>query len=72
MALISFIIPVFNEEKNVIGTFEALRNAAGKIPNQFELIFVDDCSTDKTKLVIYDLKKQYSFIRIVENKKNIG
>ena len=72
MTLISFIVPVFNEEKNVIGTFEALRNAAGKIPNQFELIFVDDCSTDKTKLIIYDLKKQYSFVRIVENKKNLG
>ena len=58
MKLISIIVPAFNEEKNVIGTFEAIKNSLINIPDQFEIIFVDDCSTDKTNIILTELAKK--------------
>ena len=39
MILVSFIVPVFNEEKNVKGTFEEIKNSAINILDQFEIVF---------------------------------
>ena len=72
MKLISIIVPAFNEEKNVIGTFEAIKNSLINIPDQFEIIFVDDCSTDKTNNILTELTKKNTYIKIVTNKKNLG
>lgn len=49
MKTISFVIPVYNEEKRLAKTFAALDSAV--LPRGFklaEIIFVDDGSTDKT------------------------
>lgn len=43
---LSFIIPAHNEEANLPATIEACRGAAGA--HEFEVIVVDDCSTDRT------------------------
>ena len=72
MKLISIIVPAFNEEKNVIGTFEAIKNSLVSIPDQFEIIFVDDCSTDKTNNILTELAKKNTYIKIVTNKRNLG
>ena len=72
MKLISIIVPAFNEEKNVIGTFEAIKNSLINIPDQFEIIFVDDCSTDKTNDILTYLAKKNTYIKIVNNKENMG
>jgi glycosyltransferase involved in cell wall biosynthesis len=72
MKLISIIVPAFNEEKNVIGTFEAIKNSLINIPDQFEIIFVDDCSTDKTNIILTELAKKNTYIKIVTNKQNLG
>lgn len=53
MKTISFIIPVYNEEKRLAKTFKALREL--KLPKSLNLesvIFVDDGSTDNSKLLI--------------------
>ena len=72
MKLISIIVPAFNEEKNVIGTFESLKDSMVNIPNQFEIIFVDDCSTDRTNSILTELKEKNIFVKLVTNKKNLG
>ena len=72
MKLISIIVPAFNEEKNVINTFESIKNSVVNIPNQFEIIFVDDCSTDRTNSIITELKKTNIFVKLITNKKNLG
>ena len=54
--MISIIIPAYNEQKNVKITINQIYKALDhlKIRN-FEIIFVDDCSTDRT----YDLAKSF-------------
>jgi len=55
MITISFVIPIYNEEKRLYKTFKALRQAQGKLFGGLKLekvIFVDDGSTDRSKLIV--------------------
>ena len=66
---VSFIVPCFNEENNIIKTIEEILHISNKcLYNQFELIIVDDGSTDKTFQKVKIDKK----IRKFKHKKNIG
>lgn len=45
---LSIVVPIYNEEGNVIPLHEKIVDAARKIGKPFEVIFVDDGSKDKT------------------------
>jgi glycosyltransferase involved in cell wall biosynthesis len=49
--MISFIVPAYNEERLLGATLDALHSAGGAIGEHYELIVVDDASTDQTALV---------------------
>lgn len=63
----SIIVPAYNEEKNVVPTISALadRLRAEEIP--FELLIVDDNSTDATSMVVTEAQHDYPEIRLVHN-----
>ena len=46
--MISFIVPAYNEELELTSTLEAIRAAASGATPPFEIIVVDDASTDAT------------------------
>jgi glycosyltransferase involved in cell wall biosynthesis len=46
---LSVLIPVYNEVENVTPLFEELDRVCGALPLRYELIFVDDGSTDGTR-----------------------
>ncbi len=72
--MISFIIPAFNEQKNVKPTINEIEKAIKflKLKN-CEIIFVDDCSTDKTLKIARKINyKKKLNIKIIHNKKNLG
>src|SRR5207253_8290188 len=48
IAMISFIIPAYNEERELSGTLAAIHTAASDAGQPYELIVVDDASTDAT------------------------
>jgi len=50
-AMISFIIPAYNEDRLLGATLDALHAAARAAADDYELIVVDDASTDATALV---------------------
>ena len=52
---ISIIIPVLNEEKNIIPLTKKIIKNVKKI--KYEIIFVDDNSIDQTKKIFLDLRK---------------
>jgi len=52
--LISVVVPVFNEEGNVVPLHEEILEAVRKTGLNFEVIFVDDGSTDRT---LFELKQ---------------
>jgi len=46
--MISFIVPAYNEELELTSTLEAIRAAASRAALPWEIIVVDDASTDAT------------------------
>lgn len=58
---VSIIVAVYNEEKNLKQCFESLHNQTCK---NFEVIFVDDGSTDNSFKLLSELKEQYSALDI--------
>lgn len=43
---LTIVIPVFNEEKNILPVFEALKNVMAGLPYAWDVLFVDDGSRD--------------------------
>jgi glycosyltransferase involved in cell wall biosynthesis len=46
--MISFIVPAYNEEHEVLSTLEAIHGAASQAEQPYEIVVVDDASTDAT------------------------
>ena len=68
--MFSLIIPVFNEEENLISLIKEIKFFLINYKN-FELIFVNDCSTDNTLRVLEKEKINFNF-KIINNKTNLG
>ena len=49
--IISFIVPAYNEEQLLGQTLASIHNAAREVGEPYEIIVVDDGSTDKTPLI---------------------
>jgi len=66
---ISFISPIYNKEKYLFQIIKSVQHQ--KIQN-FELIFVDDCSTDKSINIINEFQQNDTRIKLIKNKNNKG
>ncbi|MFA5095964.1 MAG: glycosyltransferase family 2 protein [Candidatus Omnitrophota bacterium] len=62
---LSVIIPAHNEEENIVNTIHRVEEA---LDFDFELIIVNDHSTDGTRGLVEGLFAEYPNLRIVENK----
>lgn len=65
--LISVVMPVYNREKYILKTIESLLNQTYR---NFELLIVDDGSSDRTKLIIKNIKDPR--IVLIEHNKRKG
>jgi glycosyltransferase involved in cell wall biosynthesis len=70
--LLSVIVPCLNEEEALRGTQERLSSALEQIPTNFEIIYVDDGSTDATPQVLRELQAYDSRVRVVRFSRNFG
>ncbi|MBU1029789.1 MAG: glycosyltransferase family 2 protein [Nanoarchaeota archaeon] len=67
---ISIIIPAYNEQENVSLLYKELKIVLENINKSFELIFVDDGSTDKTLENLKYLHEKDSRVKIIVFEKN--
>ncbi len=67
---VSFVIPFHNEEKNVSPMIERVYNFARDKNWQFEIIPVDDRSSDNSSKILKNLPKKYSGIFPIFRKKD--
>lgn len=73
MDKISLVIPCYNEEEALPYLYEALEKVSGEMSEQeFEFIFINDGSKDKTLQLIRDLSKQDSRVHYVSFSRNFG
>jgi dolichol-phosphate mannosyltransferase len=72
MRKLSFVVPVFNEEENLEKLFGELRAVAGSLAVPYEVLFVDDGSTDRSLGMMHELAKQFPEIRVLALARNCG
>jgi glycosyltransferase involved in cell wall biosynthesis len=73
MTDLSLVIPVYNEEENLCLLFDAIQEALKPIERSWEVIFVDDGSSDKSLNVLESLsEKDSEHVRVVILRRNFG
>jgi undecaprenyl-phosphate 4-deoxy-4-formamido-L-arabinose transferase len=70
-AMISLVIPVYNEEANLPHLIERLRSVMQKMGKRYEVIFVDDGSRDNSLSILKSFLV-HPEVRVVELTKNYG
>jgi len=70
--LLSVVIPLLNEEENIPYLYEELNEVMGKIDADYELIFIDDGSTDKSPSLLKELHEKDDHVVVVNFRKNFG
>lgn len=56
VADIAFVVPCYNEAENVVATLENIVLAARARSVNYEIVVIDDCSTDETRSVVLNFK----------------
>ncbi len=69
---LSIVIPVFNEEKNLPGLLHNLGRLPGLLGVPFEIIAVDDGSTDASGDILFEARKKLPSLRVARNEENRG
>ena len=70
---VSVVVPLFNEADNILPLYHALHHAMALIGRRWEVIFVDDGSTDNTYPVLCDLHAQAkALVRVLRLRRNFG
>ncbi len=69
---ISVVAPLLNEEESLQELTERVHANLTRFGRSFEIIFVDDGSTDKSFDIIRALKEKYPMIRAIRFRKNFG
>ncbi|MFH0892334.1 MAG: glycosyltransferase family 2 protein [Candidatus Falkowbacteria bacterium] len=72
MKKLSIILPVYNEEGNLVKLFSELSAVAEKILSEYEIIAVNDGSKDGSLKVLADLARKNQHIKVVDFTKNFG
>lgn len=67
---ISVVIPAYNEEKNVVILYKQVRKVLQKLNKTYEIIFIDDGSSDKTYENLVALKEKD--LKLIKFRKNFG
>lgn len=70
---ISVVIPVLDEEENLLPLYEGLSEALGKMDKDYEIIFVDDGSRDGSFEVLRSIyERDPAHIRVIQFRRNFG
>lgn len=71
--MISFIVPAWNEQEKISPTVETIVAAANESGlDRYEIILIDDGSTDGTREAMAVVSKNKSFVTVLSNERNLG
>lgn len=68
---LSIIIPAYNVENFIVPCLDSILSALNGYEN-YEIIVVEDCSTDRTRKILLELADDYKNLKLLLNEKNLG
>ena len=69
---LSIVIPAYNEQKTLEASVRSAADAAKQAGLDFEILVVNDCSTDRTGEVAREIADNNLHVRALENPVNLG
>lgn len=70
---ISVVIPCYNEEQNLKALFKELKSTLSRISRIYEIIFIDDGSTDSSFKILEDIyTDNKNIVKVIKLKRNFG
>jgi glycosyltransferase involved in cell wall biosynthesis len=70
--VLSVVVPVYNEADNLVRLHQSLSLVLGKIGLSYELLFVDDGSSDQSVRTVLNLEHKDDHIRLIKLTRNFG
>ena len=69
---VSVVIPLYNEEENVRELHDRLKAVLDTIGTDYEVLFIDDGSTDNTLTLLQDIQAQDNRVIVLSLRRNFG
>ncbi len=69
---LSLILPVYNEEKNLPVLYREIIDSCEGLGKSFEVLFIDDGSTDESGNILRDIHKSDKRVRVIRFRRNFG
>ena len=69
---VSLIVPCYNEEEHLVESVFRIKALFRNHQIKYEILFVDDLSTDRTPEIIQEIVDRDAFCRAIYHKKNMG
>lgn len=70
--MISVVVPIYNEEESLSHFYDEFLSEIKKLKKTYEVIFVDDGSTDRTLEMLQELVRKDKDVRVFSFRKNQG
>jgi len=72
MKKLSVVVPCYNESLNILNTVKRIELNIKKISQNFEIIFVDDGSSDNSFQILKEISKTNQNLKIIRFSRNFG
>jgi glycosyltransferase involved in cell wall biosynthesis len=69
---LTVLVPLYNEEESLRELYQQLRGTLSRMNMRYELLFVDDGSSDRSFQVLRDLKRHDNHLKIIRFRRNYG
>jgi glycosyltransferase involved in cell wall biosynthesis len=70
--VLSVVIPVYNEAENLVPLYEDVTDALLGLQEPFEILFVDDGSSDRSPEILSELATKEDSIKVIRFRRNFG
>lgn len=69
---LSIVIPVYNEEENLILLYSRLKKTLDSLNSSYEIIFIDDGSRDKSWSILENFRNKDNLVKTFQFNRNYG
>ena len=70
--LVSIVVPVYNEEDNIVHFEQSVTAVMEKVPYAYEILFIDDGSRDHSREILRELGKENPHVQSIFLTRNFG